>query len=126
MEHARRAVPRLGALFNLQAEEFQAGDIGLFPLLAGVAVIVDVAVQIANHRCDGAFWEVLGQVAVKIVDAGLALLDRDVESIHVDVYSLGVNDLNLNWLLHLRCGINAFGLLEECFVNVRGHISFRQ
>ena len=120
MEHTGGTVPRLGTLFDLQAQELQAGDVGFFPLLAGVAIVVDVAVQIGDHELDRALWEKINEVGVEVIDAGLALLDADLQVAHVDVDRLGVNDLDFDGLF---CGLcQTHGLLVQRFVNVRCHV----
>ena len=121
VEHARCAVPRLGALLDLQAQQFQALCIGFLPVLAAVAVVVNVARQVARHGGHGALRHVLGQVGVEVVGRRLGFFDLNLQVAHVDAHGLGVNDLNLDRFFRLGGCCNARGLLEQRLVDIRGH-----
>ena len=121
MEHAGRAVPRLCALLDLQAQQFQALGVGFFPFLARVAVVLNVARQVTGHRLNGTLVHLFGQIDVKVVlSFNLGQLDGKPRAL--DGHRFGINDLNFNALLVLCQCVDALRLLEECFVDVRCHV----
>ena len=113
MEHATGTVPRLRALLHVQAQELEALGVRLLPVLAAVAVVVDVTGQIA---CDGlqlAVVKELGQVGVEVLNGGLARLDVDLHVADLDAHLFGVNDLNLDGLDIRRQVRKTSGLLKH-------------
>ena len=121
MEHAASPVPRLCALLDLQAQQFQAFCVSFLPLLARVAVVVNVFRQVTCHRRNGALAHFFGQIGVKVV-LRLNLGQLKGKPRTFDTYFFGINNLNFNALLILGQRVNALRLSKECFVDVRCHV----
>ena len=104
VEHTTRTLPRLSPVFILQAQQFQAIDIGLYPILAVHAVFAKVFNEVHTQRLQIAVVHVLGKVGIKRLSRFFLGLQVNLNAVHANIHFVGVLDLNLDVRLLSQLG----------------------
>ena len=111
VEHAAGSLPRLRAVFVLQAQQLDTLGVRLLPVLATGLVVVNVAGQLACKLLQVPVVHQVGQVCAKVVLV-VTGADGDVQLPHVDIHFFRVNNLNLNRFFILGKSVHA----ERCLI----------